>query len=486
MEGLVQALLPWWQSELVRYGVIAVLLLAGLKLAGLALRGGLRSGGRSRGRGRGGDDESAGTIIDLPGVASPEGRIRISDLVSVGNEIEAAIADAGRGGEPDVVTALARILSAAHSVGASDIHVTPDAQGAQVTYRVDGTLYDVARIAQDALARLASRVKVAADLSIYLRNQPQDGRLVIRFEDASSEVRVSVLPTSHGEKVVMRLHHASQEDYALERLGLEEAHRTAMGDLLARTQGIVFLTGPTGSGKTTTIYSALRHIRRTRGELTNIVTIEDPIEFDIPGVSQTQVDKGSGLTFADGLRSMLRQDPDVIVVGEIRDRETAQIALQAGLSGHLILTTLHAESATGVFTRLINMELEPFMLASATAAVMSQRLVRTNCPECRQDVQTSPAEARVLARAGVADLPPSFQRGAGCENCLGRGLIGRTALYELLVVDDAFRQLVTRNLPTSTLHGHAVDAGMITLLSDGLAKAGRGDVPLDEVLRVAV
>ncbi len=259
-----------------------------------------------------------------------------------------------------------------------------------------------------------------------------------------------------------------------------------MADLLARTQGIVFLTGPTGSGKTTTIYSALRHIRATRGELTNIVTIEDPIEFDIPGVSQTQVDKASGLTFADGLRSILRQDPDVIVVGEIRDRETAQIALQAGLSGHLILTTLHAESATGVFTRLINMDLEPFMLASATAAVMSQRLVRTNCADCRSAVETSAAEARVLARAGISDVPEEFHRGGGCETCLGRGLLGRTGLYELLVVDDAFRQLVTRSVPTSTLHGHAVDAGMRTLLADGLDKAARGDVPLDEVLRVAI
>ena len=392
----------------------------------------------------------------------------------------------GRGGEHDVVTALARILSAAHGVGASDIHIAPDAQGAQVTYRVDGTLYDVARVPSEALARMASRVKVAANLSIYLRNQPQDGRLVVRFDDASSEVRVSVLPTSHGEKVVMRLHHASQDDYALERLGLEAAHREQMGDLLARTQGIVFLTGPTGSGKTTTIYSALRHIRASRGELTNIVTIEDPIEFDIPGVSQTQVDKGSGLTFADGLRSILRQDPDVIVVGEIRDRETAQIALQAGLSGHLILTTLHADSAAGVFTRLINMDLEPFMLASATAAVVSQRLVRTNCADCREPVAPTAAEARILARAGVDVLPSEFYRGAGCPVCLGRGLLGRIGVYELLVVDDAFRQLVTRNLPTSTLHGHAVAAGMRTLLADGLDKASRGDVALDEILRVAV
>lgn len=484
MDALVEFILPWWQMAEVRYAAIASLLIAGIGLARLAMRGG--HGGDAAPR----VNEGSGTVVDLPGLASPAQRLRVSDLAKAGAEIEMFLGGAEGGGssghEPDVVNGLCNILSAAHSVGASDIHVAPDANGGQVTYRVDGTLYDVARIPVAALARLASRVKVAAELSIYLRNQPQDGRLVIRFEDASSEVRVSILPTSHGEKIVMRLHHASQEDYALNRLGLETSHQTAMAGLLARSQGIVFLTGPTGSGKTTSIYSALRHIRQTRGELTNIVTIEDPIEFDIPGVAQTQVDKGSGLTFADGLRSMLRQDPDVIVVGEIRDRETAQIALQAGLSGHLILTTLHAESAAGVFTRLINMDLEPFMLASATAGVMSQRLVLTNCAQCRAPVETTATEARVLARSGIVDLPSSFQKGTGCEVCLGRGLLGRTGLYELLEVDDSFRQLVTRSVPTSTLHGHAVDAGMRTLLDDGLTKAARGEVPLEEVLRVAL
>jgi len=474
--------------ELVRWGVMLALLVAGLAFSRRALRGGLPrlTGLRRRPRRQGGpagqeSEEHVPATVRVEGGRGRPGDMPVSGLKVTGRRVEGHL----QGTAPDAVEAINQLLAAAYSVGASDVHVTPDPKGAQVTYRVDGMLYEVARVPRTALARLVSRVKVVSKLSIYVHEQPQDGRLILEFPDTTSEVRVSVLPTSHGEKVVMRLHHASTEKYDLERLGLSSEGAGDFRLMLGRPQGLVFLTGPTGSGKTTTIYSSLRHILGSRGDLTNVVTIEDPIEFDVPGASQTQVNPATGLTFADGLRSILRQDPDVIVVGEIRDRETAKIALQAGLSGHLILTTIHAESAAGVFTRLIDMEMEPFLLASATAGVLSQRLVRCNCPSCREEKPVSPTQARLLARLGVSGLEGDFFTGAGCEQCLGKGLLGRTGLYELLTVDPVIQELVTQSVPTGRLHSLAVERGMKTLLEDGLEKAREGGVPLDEVLRVA-
>ena len=482
MGDVLSALFGLWSVPLVRYVVMLALLGAGLSLGGKALRGGLSlPRRRPRKPAAGPDQPQVPTTVRIEGSRMRPGDMPVSGLKVAGRRVEAKL----DGPSPDAVSAVDQLLSAAYGVGASDVHIAPDPSGAQVTYRVDGMLYEVARIPRDALPRLTSRIKVVSNLSIYVHAQPQDGRLVLEQGSETSEVRVSILPTSHGEKVVMRLHHASAEQYGLERLGLCAEMADEYRHLLARPQGLLFLTGPTGSGKTTTIYSSLRHVVSTRGDLTNIVTIEDPIEFDLRGVSQTQVSPGTGLSFAEGLRSILRQDPDVIVVGEIRDRETAQIALQAGLSGHLILTTIHAESAAGVFTRLINMDLEPFMLASASAGVLSQRLVRVNCPDCRLESPLSPTQARLLARLGVTDAPGPFWIGEGCGHCLGKGLLGRTGLYELMVVDERLRELVIQNVPTSRLHRLAVEAGMVTLLQDGLTKAKAGDVALDEVLRVA-
>jgi len=482
MDDALQLLFGLWSMPLVRYLVMGMLLSVGLALAERAVRGGLGLRRPKRRQVAVDPAEQVPATVRIEGARGRPGDMPVSGLKVTGRRIDGLL----QGEAPDAVAAVSELLAAAHSVGASDVHVAPDARGAQVTYRVDGMLYEVARVPRDALARLTSRIKVVSNLSIYLRDKPQDGRLVLEFSGSTSEVRVSILPTSHGEKVVMRLHHASAEQYDLARLGLADEMADEFRGLLARPQGLLFFTGPTGSGKTTTIYGALRHMLSTRGELTNVVTIEDPIEFDVPGVSQTQAQPATGLTFADGLRSILRQDPDVIVVGEIRDRDTAKIALQAGLSGHLILTTIHAESAAGVFTRLINMELEPFMLASATAGVLSQRLLRKICPACRREEPLTSTQARILARLGSTDAAGPFFVGEGCDQCLGKGLLGRTGLYELLVVDDRLRELVTQNVATNRLHGLAVEAGMTTLLQDGLTKAGAGEVPLDEVLRVAM
>jgi type II secretory ATPase GspE/PulE/Tfp pilus assembly ATPase PilB-like protein len=469
-----------WAEAWVRYLVIAGLAF----LAGVFGKRALAGGRAASSASRVDDDEerrSASQNVLISGLRGRPGATPVSALGRIGRELGAAL----EGRDPDIVQALSDVMTAAYEVGASDVHISPDDRGAKITFRVDGMLYDVGRVPRSVHPRIVSRVKVVAKLSIYMRDQPQDGRLMLDFENGRTEVRVSTLPTSHGEKVVMRLHLASSEHYSLSRLGIGEEMLGEFHLLLRKTQGLLFLTGPTGSGKTTTIYSALRHIRESRGDLTNIVTIEDPIEFDLPEIAQTQVNAAAGLSFAEGLRSILRQDPDVIVVGEVRDRETTKIALQAGLSGHLIITSVHAESAAGVFTRLLNMDVEPFMLASASVGVLSQRLVRMNCSACAAPKAVTRNQARLLARLGQRSIVGEFAVGRGCDACLGKGLVGRTGLYELMVVDEAIREMVVTKAPTGRLHALAEERGMVTLLSDGMRQAAAGVIPLDEVLRVA-
>jgi general secretion pathway protein E len=292
---------------------------------------------------------------------------------------------------------------------------------------------------------------------------------------------------AQGEKAVLRLLSAGSNLMTLEQLGLQPALLARYREICDRPQGLIVLTGPTGSGKTTTIYASLTELKDRRSAALNIVTIEDPIETEIPAFSQTQVNEATGLTFARGLRSILRQDPDVIMVGEIRDAETAQIAIQAGLTGHLIFTSLHADSAPGVFNRMINMGVEPFLAASSSVAVLSQRLVRRLCRFCRQPTPASPHHIQQLERMGVTLAPDEgFWIGAGCDHCLGKGDEGRIGLFELLIVDDEIRSELIKGVPTHVLHKIALAKGMKTLLEDGLEKARRGDVSLDEVLRVVV
>ena len=384
---------------------------------------------------------------------------------------------------PSAIAILNHLLSTGLSLGASDIHLTPANDGTRVTLRIHGLLYDMGTLSSELHPPLVSRIKVVSDLAIFKKNTPQDGR--IRLEDERFTTRVSVLPTNHGEKVVLRLASQSGGLYDLDQIGMAGETLALYKALLNRNQGVVILTGPTGSGKTTTLYASMLHIDQTRGESVNIVTLEDPIEFDFPRFSQTQIDTSTGLTFAIGLRSVLRQDPDVIMVGEIRDEETASNAMRAAMTGHLIFSTVHADSAAGVFSRIVQIGIEPVHLASAVCTVISQRLCQRLCPHCRTQARITPTQQRQLQLLGLESMPRGpFYTSTGCDHCLNMGFTGLTALYEMLVVSNALRDLITRGVPTHVIHQTAVKQGMRTLLADGLDKARKGEISLDELLRV--
>jgi general secretion pathway protein E len=379
-----------------------------------------------------------------------------------------------------------RTLSDAIARGASDVHFEPAADHICVRFRVDGTLVEITRLPVEAHRSLINRLKVMSRLSTFEHSKPQDGRVFAQIRGRSYDLRISFLPTIHGEKAALRIFHTDLDRFDLDLLGLSPPLRRSFCELLARPQGIVFVTGPTGSGKTTTMYASLRHIKASSQDMTNIVTIEDPVELMIPELSQTQVNEAVGLTFAKGLRTILRQDPDVIMLGEIRDTETAQVALQAGLTGHLMLTTVHADSSPGVFSRLINMGIEPFLLASAAAGVLSQRLVRTLCPHCRKVTPLTESELHLLdlSEMDLADAG-RFYTATGCGECLGTGYRGRTLLAELMPVSEPLKQAIIAKVPAGELMRIARAHGMQTLLENGISRALNGITSLAEVLRVA-
>jgi len=384
---------------------------------------------------------------------------------------------------PSAIAIVNQLLSTGLSLGASDIHLSPGSEGTRTTLRIHGLLYDMGLLPSWMHAPIVSRIKVVSDLAIFKKNTPQDGR--IRLEDEQYTARVSVLPTNHGEKVVMRL--ASQHGglYEMSRLGMSHDMLQLYKAILNRNQGVIILTGPTGSGKTTTLYASLMHVNGTRGQSVNIVTLEDPIEFDFSSFSQTQVEVDQGLTFAVGLRSILRQDPDVIMVGEIRDEETASNAMRAAMTGHLIFTTVHANSAAGVFNRLVQIGIEPVHLGSAILGVISQRLCQRLCVHCRCEVPVSAPQQSQLALMGFKENPEGpFFAAKGCDECLSMGFTGLTPLYEMLIVTDPLRDLITGGAPAHRIQQMAVKQGMTNLLADRLTKARQGDVSLDEVLRV--
>ncbi len=385
----------------------------------------------------------------------------------------------------DIIKLVNEMLHGADVLDASDMHLTPTREAIHLSYRVDGVLEQASIIDSRLHDLLITRLRVMAKLETYEHDVPQDGRIEFGGLDSSLEMRISIMPTSHGKKVVLRVINTAGEARSLRDLGLPEPVLAKLRDLVKRPQGMLFLSGPTGSGKTTTIYAALRYIHEARGEMTNIVTIEDPIEFDLPFLTQTQVNERVGLTFARGLRSLLRQDPNVIMVGEIRDAETSAIAVQAGLTGHTILTTVHTDSAAGVFNRLIEMGVEPFLLASASLGALSQRLVRKLCPRCRKSAPPTPVERERLLREGVEIQGMTFYVPVGCEACRYKGYAGRTAICELLLVTPTVRDLLNSSVPTSRIHDLAVAEGMTPLLEDGVSKAQAGETTLAEVLRVA-
>ncbi|MEC7241681.1 MAG: type II secretion system ATPase GspE [Myxococcota bacterium] len=371
------------------------------------------------------------------------------------------------------------LLTQAIKDRASDIHVEPFEKELAVRFRIDGVLYEVVKPPPRLQASIVSRVKIMAGLNIAEKRIPQDGRIRIRMAGREIDLRVSTLPVRHGERVVMRILEKG-EVFTLDGVGMEQRDLQEFRDMIRRPHGIILVTGPTGSGKTTTLYSALSEINAPD---LNILTIEDPVEYELKGIGQTQVNPKIKLTFASALRAHLRQDPDVIMVGEIRDKETADNAVQASLTGHLVFSTLHTNDAAGAFTRLIDMGVEPFLVSSSLLMVVAQRLVRRLCPDCKEPYTPSAAE---LADIGLkeSDLKGPVYRAKGCPTCINTGYTGRMGIYEMLFVRDNVRQLVMASSDAGTIKRAALSNGMRTLRVDGLDKALQGHTSFDEVLRV--
>jgi general secretion pathway protein E len=385
--------------------------------------------------------------------------------------------------EAPIIQLVNLILSQAVRDRASDIHLEPFERSLKVRYRIDGVLHEVLSPPKALQPRITSRLKVMADLNIAETRLPQDGRIAIRVRNREIDIRVSVVPTAFGERMVLRLLDKSGGMLSLEDIGFASDLFPLYTRLIHRSHGIILVTGPTGSGKSTTLYATLQ--RLNSAEL-NIITVEDPIEYQVNGVGQIQVNPKIDLTFANGLRSILRQDPDIIMVGEIRDRDTAEIAIQASLTGHLVFSTLHTNDAPSAVTRLIDMGVEPFLISSSVLAMMAQRLVRLICPTCREPFEPDPETLRELGLT-PADLEQhggQFFHGRGCEACRHTGYRGRTGIYEMLVIDDPVRNHIMQRANANMIRTTAVQRGMRTLLQHGARRVLEGRTTAEEVLRV--
>ena len=377
-----------------------------------------------------------------------------------------------------IIRLINALLTEAVKEGASDIHIEPFESRLSVRFRVDGVLREVLQPQRALGPMLASRIKVMAQLDIAEKRLPQDGRIALRVAGRPVDVRVSTIPSGHGERVVLRLLDKQAGRLDLEHLGMAEAARDEVDRLIHEPYGILLVTGPTGSGKTTTLYAALS---RLNDQSRNIMTVEDPIEYYLEGVGQTQVSTKVGMTFARGLRAILRQDPDVVMVGEIRDLETVEIAVQASLTGHLVLSTLHTNTAVGAVTRLRDMGVEPFLLSSSLLGVLAQRLVRVLCVECKEPYQAPASECEAL---GVApEPPPTLYRPVGCEACNRTGYRGRTGIYELFGVDERIRTMIHEGASEQALLEQA-RTRFTGIREDGMRKVLAGETALEEVLRV--
>ena len=366
--------------------------------------------------------------------------------------------------------------------GASDIHIEPWESTLVVRIRLIGVLQELVHLPLDLMEKISGRLKVMANLISYQTDLPQEGHAPASPDIGGVELRISVFPTVRGEKIVIRIFDPSNRTFDLASLGFDADTLRVFMQLIQKPNGLILLTGPTGSGKTTAIYSALYQLVQKHGPTISISTVEDPVEFHLPMISQAQVNRAKEFTYPVALRSLMRQDPQVIMIGEIRDAETAAIAVQAGLTGHLVISTIHSGSTAGVFARLINMEIEPFLLASSISGVLGLRLIRRNCQYCSVPYEPEPAMLRLLSpqQQEVAQ----FRRGAGCDHCVATGFQGRTALTEMLVVDEVVRDSVLQKLPTRTLQEVAVRQGMHTLWHLGLDRVIRGETTLEEILRV--
>jgi type IV pilus assembly protein PilB len=393
--------------------------------------------------------------------------------------------DVGRGAgledEAPIIRVVNVIIQQAIKDGASDIHIEPDRRGVRIRYRIDGVLHEVMQVPRYVHAPLISRIKIMGDMNIAERRLPQDGRIHVRHEGKDYDLRVSSLPTVFGEKCVMRILDQSSIMIGLNRLGMFAEIQAELESIIVQPNGMILSTGPTGSGKTTTQYSVLNKINSVEK---NITTIEDPVEYQLPGLNQVHVNRKAGLTFANAMRYFVRQDPDIIMVGEIRDLETAETAVQASLTGHLVLSTLHTNDAPSAVTRLVDMGVEPFLIAASVIGVLAQRLARRICPNCREPYKPPP---EALRRVGfkVDDVDSIvFYRGRGCEQCRHSGYKSRFGIFELMILSEEIQDLIVKRAPLSEVRNAALANGMRSLKMDGFQKVVEGMTTVEEVMRV--
>lgn len=382
----------------------------------------------------------------------------------------------------EIGTLVKYIVLDAVNAKASDIHIEPWESTLAVRIRLNGVLTELVHLPLELMDKISGRFKVLGNLITYQTGLPQEGHAPADPELGGVEQRISIFPTTRGEKIVVRIFDPSTRSFDLASLGFEDDILQDFVKLVCKPNGLILLTGPTGSGKTTAIYSALYMLVQKHGPAISIATVEDPVEFSLPMVAQAQINLAQEFTYPKALRSLMRQDPQVIMVGEIRDPETANIAVQAGLTGHLVISTIHSGSTAGVFARLINMNIEPFLLSSSVTGVLGVRLVRKNCPYCAQPYEPEP---HIMKLVPLVDRENAqFRRGAGCEQCLMTGFIGRTSVNELLKVDQPFRDAVMDKMPTKALQEVAANQGMQTMWQRGLRRALNGETTVEEIQRV--
>ncbi len=448
--------------------------------------------------------ETAVVPVGNPGATQLSGSASISEMIAqYGSGTEVAEEDteavARQAEEAPIIRIAHSIILQAINDNASDIHVEPDRRGVRVRYRVDGVLHETMTVPKYIQAPLISRLKIMANMNIAERRVPQDGAIPIRSDSKDYDLRVSCLPTIYGEKIVMRILDKSNVLIGLAKLGFKPDIQARVEELISQPNGMFLSTGPTGSGKTTTQYAVLNKVNSVDR---NIITIEDPVEYQLSGISQVQVHKKAGLTFALALRSFLRQDPDIIMVGEMRDLETAEIAIEAALTGHLVLSTLHTNDAPSAVTRMVDMGVEPYLISATVIGVLAQRLARKICPKCREPYEVEPEDLarfgykpenradmeRILGAEKAEELRGQTRitlwRGAGCDNCRQSGLRGRLGIYSLMEMNDEIQDLIVRRAPLSDIRDASKANGMMELKEDGLYKVLEGITTPEEVMRV--
>ncbi len=402
----------------------------------------------------------------------------VSSELEISNEEQDLLDSSGRA---PVIRLVNQILFEAIKARASDIHIQPSDSDVVARFRIDGVLFNSVEIPKSLQDEVVSRIKVLGNMNVAEKRLPQDGRATVRIAERVIDLRIASLPTSHSERVVIRLLDKSARLYTLTDLGMPDETLARFKRLISLEHGLLLVTGPTGSGKSTTLYAALQQISTTER---NVLTLEDPIEYELDGVSQTQINEKKGLTFARGLRNVLRQDPDIIMVGEIRDRDTAVMAIQSSLTGHLVFSTLHTNDSASAVTRMLDLGIEPYLVSSSLLAVLAQRLVRRICHRCKTETEPE-ASLRVWLDAQQGFVPRRLFEGKGCETCRGTGFRGRVGIFELLIVDEKCRELIQNRANASQIRTAALEGGMTLLAQDGLRKVESGQTTLSEVVRVA-